>query len=35
MAERRERTTDLSIQPVFFRINIQFMSGLRAMSEAG
>ena len=33
LAERREQTTDLSIQSVFFRIDIQSMSGLRAMYE--
>jgi nitroimidazol reductase NimA-like FMN-containing flavoprotein (pyridoxamine 5'-phosphate oxidase superfamily) len=34
LAERRERTSDLSIEPVFFRIDIGSMSGLRAMPEA-
>jgi nitroimidazol reductase NimA-like FMN-containing flavoprotein (pyridoxamine 5'-phosphate oxidase superfamily) len=34
LAERREQTTDLSIQTVFFRIDIESMSGLRAMYEA-
>jgi uncharacterized protein len=34
LAERREQTTDLSIQTVFFRIDIESMSGLRAMPEA-
>jgi uncharacterized protein len=33
MAERREHTNDLSIEPVFFRIDIQSMSGLRGMPE--
>ena len=33
LAERREYTSDLSIQPVFFRIDITFMSGLRAISQ--
>jgi len=33
MAERREQTSDLSIQPVFFRINIESMSGLRGIPE--
>ena len=33
LAERREHTSDLSIQPIFFRIDITFMSGLRAISE--
>jgi len=35
LAERRERTGDLSIEPVFFRIDIASMSGLRGTSEAG
>jgi uncharacterized protein len=30
LAERREQTDDLSIETVFFRINIESMSGLRA-----
>jgi len=34
LAERREQTSDLSIEPVFFRIDIESMSGLRAMPEA-
>lgn len=34
MAERREGTNDLSIQPVFFRIDIQSMSGLCGTPEA-
>ncbi len=34
LAERREQTSDLSIEPVFFRIDIGAMSGLRAMPEA-
>src|SRR5262250_1373448 len=29
LAERRERTGDLSIEPLFFRIDIASMSGLR------
>jgi nitroimidazol reductase NimA-like FMN-containing flavoprotein (pyridoxamine 5'-phosphate oxidase superfamily) len=33
LAERREQTSDLSIEPVFFRIDIGSMSGLRAMTE--
>jgi len=33
LAERREHTSDLSIQPIFFRIDITFMSGLRAISQ--
>lgn len=35
LAERRERTSDLSIEPVFFRINIESVSGLHGLSEAG
>jgi nitroimidazol reductase NimA-like FMN-containing flavoprotein (pyridoxamine 5'-phosphate oxidase superfamily) len=31
LAERREQTSDLSIEPVFFRIDIQSMSGLGAV----
>jgi uncharacterized protein len=34
LAERREQTSDLSIETVFFRIDIESMSGLRAMAEA-
>jgi|ERR1700674_4169847 uncharacterized protein len=34
LAERREQTGDLSIEPVFFRIDIASMSGLRATPEA-
>jgi uncharacterized protein len=34
LAERREQTGDLSIEPVFFRIDIGSMSGLRAIPEA-
>ena len=34
LAERREQTSDLSIEPVFFRIDILSMSGLRAIPEA-
>ena len=33
LAERREQTSDLSIQTVFFRIDIESISGLRAMYE--
>lgn len=33
MAERREQTSDLLIQPVFFRIDIESMSGLRGIPE--
>jgi uncharacterized protein len=35
LAERREKISDLSIEPVFFRIEIVSMSGLRAIPEAG
>lgn len=35
LAERREHTDDLSVEPVFFRIDITSMSGLRGISEAG
>ena len=34
LAERREQTSDLSIEPVFFRIDIESMSGLRGIPEA-
>jgi nitroimidazol reductase NimA-like FMN-containing flavoprotein (pyridoxamine 5'-phosphate oxidase superfamily) len=34
LVERREQTSDLSIEPVFFRIDIESMTGLRAMPEA-
>jgi hypothetical protein len=30
LAERREQTSDLSIEPVFFRVDINSISGLRA-----
>jgi len=33
LAERREKTSDLAIKPVFFRIDIGSMSGLRAIPE--
>jgi nitroimidazol reductase NimA-like FMN-containing flavoprotein (pyridoxamine 5'-phosphate oxidase superfamily) len=33
LAERREQTDDLSIEPVFFRIDIESMCGLRALPE--
>jgi hypothetical protein len=33
MAERREQTSDLLIEPVFFRIDIESMSGLRGIPE--
>jgi hypothetical protein len=35
LSRSRERTGDLSIEPIFFRINIASMSGLRGMAEAG
>ncbi len=34
LAQRREQSSDLSIEPVFFRIDIESMSGLRAIHEA-
>jgi uncharacterized protein len=34
MAERREQVSDLSIAPLFFRIDIASMSGLRSSPEA-
>jgi nitroimidazol reductase NimA-like FMN-containing flavoprotein (pyridoxamine 5'-phosphate oxidase superfamily) len=34
MAERRENTSDLEIEPVFFRVDIVSMSGLRGVPEA-
>jgi nitroimidazol reductase NimA-like FMN-containing flavoprotein (pyridoxamine 5'-phosphate oxidase superfamily) len=34
LAERRELTSDLSIEPVFFRIDIGSMTGLRGIPEA-
>jgi len=34
LAERREQTSDVSIENVFFRIDIQSMSGLRGVLEA-
>ena len=34
LAERRERINDLSIEPIFFRVDIASMSGLRGISEA-
>ena len=35
LAERRERGSDLSIEPVFFRIDVASISGLRGISEGG
>ena len=34
LAQRREQTSDMSIETVFFRIDIGSMSGLRTMPEA-
>jgi nitroimidazol reductase NimA-like FMN-containing flavoprotein (pyridoxamine 5'-phosphate oxidase superfamily) len=34
LAQRREQTSDLAIKPVFFRIDVTSMSGLRGMPEA-
>ena len=34
LEERREQTDDMSVEPVFFRIDIGSISGLRAMPEA-
>ncbi len=34
LAERREQTGDLSIEPVFFRIDIGSICGLRVLPEA-
>jgi uncharacterized protein len=34
LSERREQTSDLSIETVFFRIDITSMSGLQAIPEA-
>ncbi len=34
LSERREQTSDLSIETVFFRIDIGSMSGLQAIPEA-
>ena len=33
LVQRRDRTSDLSIETVFFRIDIESMSGLRAVPE--
>lgn len=33
LAERREQVSDISIEPVIFRIDIEEMSGLRAVPE--
>jgi uncharacterized protein len=34
LAQRREHTSDLAIESVFFRIDIKSMTGLRGMPEA-
>ena len=34
MAQRREKASDLDISPIFFRINIESISGLRSLPEA-
>ena len=34
LAERRETVSDLAIEPVFFRIDIESVSGVRALPEA-
>jgi uncharacterized protein len=34
LAQRREQTSDVSIESVFFRIDIKSLSGLRAIPEA-
>ena len=34
LAERREQVGDLSVQPIFFRVDIESMSGLRSIPEA-
>jgi uncharacterized protein len=34
LAERREETSDVSIENVFFRIDVQSMTGLRGVLEA-
>ena len=33
LAQRREETSDLAIESLFFRIDIESMSGLRATPE--
>ena len=33
LAQRREHTSDLAIEPMFFRIDIKSMSGVRAIPE--
>jgi hypothetical protein len=34
MAERREQVSDLLVEPIFFRIDIESMSGLRGIPAA-
>lgn len=34
LAERREMVEDLSVEPIFFRIDITSMTGLRAMADS-
>lgn len=34
LAERREQISDLEMEPIFFRIEIESMSGLRSIPEA-
>jgi nitroimidazol reductase NimA-like FMN-containing flavoprotein (pyridoxamine 5'-phosphate oxidase superfamily) len=34
LAQRREQTSDLGILPIFFRIDIKSISGLRGLQEA-
>ena len=34
LAERREQTSDLEIAPVFFRIDVESISGLQGIPEA-
>jgi nitroimidazol reductase NimA-like FMN-containing flavoprotein (pyridoxamine 5'-phosphate oxidase superfamily) len=33
LAERRDQTSDFAIEPVFFRINVELITGLRAIPE--
>jgi uncharacterized protein len=35
LAARREQTSDLAIEPVFFRIDIASMTGLHGLAEGG
>ncbi len=34
LAERRETVSDLAVEPVFFRIDVESISGVRALPEA-